>query len=310
MKRKRIILASILLLTFIFANTSLASGNEGVSVFVDQDGRQREILFNEDLGYPLVDNGRVYIPLRIISEELGHNVKWDASNMAITITDNTGNNILLKIGESHAMVNGTKTPIDIRDGKVVDTKAFVKKERTYVPIRFISEVFKAEVKYEQKSNPRHHIVTIVVGKGEEVVSGKWIEPKFDVDMSTSKDQSYMVDVGLLNTHEYTKSNSNAKFEVKLRNPEKWEKYLIGFSKDIFKNNSIYPIDRTGIVFNEYIPNGTARTELFYISIHPNLDMYENKQPMQKPAIGTELVLDIKLTIDGVTKPYEVKAIYK
>jgi peptidoglycan/xylan/chitin deacetylase (PgdA/CDA1 family) len=83
---------------------------------------------------PLIDeNSRVQVPVRFMAETLNFDVKWGASSgqKSIILTkDNV--NVDLKIGEKAAVVNGSQ--IDM------DTSAMLLHERTYVPLRFLSEL--------------------------------------------------------------------------------------------------------------------------------------------------------------------------
>lgn len=117
------------------------------------------VAFNDDLGYPRVVNGRTLVPLRVISEDMGFNVKWNNSLRQVTVTDEK-TTLILTIGSNKALVNGKEVSIDIReDGKVADTKAVIIKERTYVPLRFISENMGAKVDWERKAGKLYVYIT-------------------------------------------------------------------------------------------------------------------------------------------------------
>ncbi|MDP4096258.1 copper amine oxidase N-terminal domain-containing protein [Paenibacillus sp. P96] len=83
---------------------------------------------------PFIDeNSRVQVPVRFMAETLNFDVKWGASSgqKSIILTkDNV--NVDLKIDDKVAVVNGTQ--IDM------DTSAMILHERTYVPLRFLSEL--------------------------------------------------------------------------------------------------------------------------------------------------------------------------
>lgn len=92
---------------------------------------------------------RTVVPIRVIAEALGASVDWDDSSKTVTIKKDSSN-IVLKIGESKALVNGTE--------KVFDTKAVIKDSRTFVPLRFVSETLGAEVTW--LANSRIVLVTL------------------------------------------------------------------------------------------------------------------------------------------------------
>ncbi len=145
--RKLILLIAVFVL--VVANVAYASGGvENYKIFIDG----KPVQFNKDLGYPIVENGRTLVPIRIISENMGYNVEWENKEQKLTITD-TKTTIEFKIGETTALVNGKRVPMDTREdenGKSVpvDTKAQLVGSRTYVPIRFISENMGATVDWK------------------------------------------------------------------------------------------------------------------------------------------------------------------
>ena len=104
-----------------------------------------------EYGYPFIDNqSRTIIPLRIISERLGHQVEWDNATQTATIDGE----ISITIGEKVV-----KTPNgDIK----MDTFAILKGDRTYVPLRFVVEALGYEVSYNgpNRANNYQHMVDI------------------------------------------------------------------------------------------------------------------------------------------------------
>ena len=151
MKRQVKILTLIALLVILLipvATYASIALDQQVSVLVDG----KPVQFNKDLGYPIVENGRTLVPIRIISEDMGYEVKWDNPTQKVTISD-ANTKIEFKIGDSTALINGKRVPIDTREdanGKVVqvDTKARLINSRTYVPIRFITENFGGTVDWK------------------------------------------------------------------------------------------------------------------------------------------------------------------
>ncbi|MBQ5588990.1 MAG: copper amine oxidase N-terminal domain-containing protein, partial [Anaerotignum sp.] len=97
---------------------------------------------------PVIEGGRTCLPVRLIAETLGATVGWNELDQAVTIVkgDDT---IVLYIGQAFALVNGE--PVQL------DTKAFISNERTYLPVRFISENLGAAVTWDDTAKT----VTIV-----------------------------------------------------------------------------------------------------------------------------------------------------
>lgn len=118
----------------------------------------KAVNFTNNLGYPEIVNDRTMVPLRIISEDMGYSVDWNEVARKVTITDKD-KRVEISIGDSISYVNGQK--------KNLDSAAYIKGDRTYVPLRFISESFGARVGYESKTlgDTRTHIITIETGAG-------------------------------------------------------------------------------------------------------------------------------------------------
>ena len=89
---------------------------------------------------PFIDeNSRTQLPVRAVSENLGCKVEYDNANKIVTIS--RGNkNIAIEIGSKTIFCSGETIEMD--------TAAQIVNDRTYIPIRFIAEVFGYEVKWE------------------------------------------------------------------------------------------------------------------------------------------------------------------
>ena len=89
---------------------------------------------------PFTDaNGRTFVPVRFISEELGCDVKWDSETQTVTIERGLIN-AQLTIGQEIITVLGYK--------KEMDTAAQVLDGRTLVPVRFAAGAFGCEVAWD------------------------------------------------------------------------------------------------------------------------------------------------------------------
>lgn len=80
---------------------------------------------------PAVINDRTLVPVRFISESLGGVVGWDEATETVTI-DIDGRQIVLKIGDSNIVVDGTATAMDVAAETIHD--------RTMIPLRALVEV--------------------------------------------------------------------------------------------------------------------------------------------------------------------------
>ncbi len=88
---------------------------------------------------PFIENGRTYVPVRIISENLGCDVKWEQSTKTATVT--RGNTeIRMTIGSKIIKVNGAD--------REIDSPVQIKSDRTFLPIRAIGEILGAKVDWD------------------------------------------------------------------------------------------------------------------------------------------------------------------
>ena len=89
---------------------------------------------------PFIDEqSRTLCPIRFIAENLGAEVLWNNEDKTVSIKkDDT--DILLKIGDNTAVVNGVE--------KTFDTYPQIFEDRTYVPLRFISETLEMDVDWD------------------------------------------------------------------------------------------------------------------------------------------------------------------
>ncbi len=90
---------------------------------------------------PIVRNGRVFVPLRGVFEQLGASVVY--ANGQINATGN-GRTVSLNIGSTQATVNG--------QSQVLDVAPFLVGSRTLVPLRFIAQSLGAAVDWNDQTS--------------------------------------------------------------------------------------------------------------------------------------------------------------
>ena len=88
---------------------------------------------------PINESGRLLVPMRRIFESLGATVHWDPTNNTATAIRND-RTVRLQIGAREAFINGQAYKLE-PPGRIVGG-------RTLVPLRFVSEAFGAEVKWD------------------------------------------------------------------------------------------------------------------------------------------------------------------
>lgn len=92
---------------------------------------------------PFLYNGTTFVPIRFVSEALGADrVDWDSSSRTAVIRD-ADTTIELTAGKKTAMINGKRVSVG-QSVKLVN-------DRTYVPVRFVSENLGCEVTWDRGS---------------------------------------------------------------------------------------------------------------------------------------------------------------
>lgn len=89
----------------------------------------------------IVGEGTTLVPLRVISEAFGAKVGWDGETQTVIIVD-SDTEIVLQIGNKTAFVNGEAVEME-------EAPELLGSGVTTVPLRFVSETFKAEVNWDE-----------------------------------------------------------------------------------------------------------------------------------------------------------------
>ncbi|RUS44940.1 copper amine oxidase N-terminal domain-containing protein [Cohnella sp. AR92] len=172
---KKLLLASmtgLLALTTIVNGASAATETSDIQVILNG----KRIAFVD--AKPVTDNGRVLVPLRVVSENLG--AKVDYSNNVVTITQ--GSSVVkLTIGSKEATANGKSVTLD--------SVPNVKNSRVFVPLRFVSEQLGQTVEWSgvdqyvwigEKTAPE--VSTVI--KGSPVADYKYLFSKIPADLAS------------------------------------------------------------------------------------------------------------------------------
>lgn len=86
---------------------------------------------------PVIEDGRVLVPMRGIFEELGATVTYEAEARAVKARSADGRTVLLPLGGTTAFIEGRTVRLE--------TPARVEAGRTLVPLRFLAEALGAQV---------------------------------------------------------------------------------------------------------------------------------------------------------------------
>lgn len=314
------LLALIVIMSLTIVNRLSVQGNQEIKTLkseinqdnihvtiLNEEGKKIKVDFDNYMGYPAIMKSRTYVPLRIISEYMGYDVNWDQENWKVSI-NNQENNVELIVGENHAIVNGRKVSLDeVSDGISKNTKSFIFEDRTYVPLRFISEAFGAKVDYS-RDKEHSYIVITMNKKVDNPVSDKWIEPSFYVDVYNNNG-NFAYNLLLLNQKALTKSGNDISVKVKW-NKSDWDEYLHGYKYSVLEQKHYKFDNRNKGMYNEkeFVPNGTTRVSIFDLPIYADYRHSDNK-PF-KNIKGKTLKLNVEVTQNGATKTYPFNYVVK
>lgn len=103
--------------------------------------------------FAYLDDGRTYVPLRLLGEYAGASVSWHPEEQRVVLRKD-GGEIVLHVGRTEAVVDGRAVPLD--------APPFVRDGVTYVPLRFAGRALGLEIEWRQDAGA----VRAVRGDGE------------------------------------------------------------------------------------------------------------------------------------------------
>lgn len=115
-----------------------------------------EAYVGENLVYlqvpPTIVNGRTFVPIRFVSENLKANVKWDPDTRSVRV-DGQNHSSTVFIDSKNAFLDGQP--------RLLDAAPFISKGSTLIPLRFIAEDT-LSAKIEWDANEKRITLTLVV----------------------------------------------------------------------------------------------------------------------------------------------------
>lgn len=133
----------VLLCLFVFSPIAYAD----ISVFVNE----KEVVFDDQP--PVVVEGRTFVPLRKIFEELGASVDWIGETNTVYASKRFSV-LTFSVGDSKYSLNGEE--------KLFDAPPFSLNNRVLIPVRAVSEALGADVEWIKDENK----VSISLNEGE------------------------------------------------------------------------------------------------------------------------------------------------
>ena len=144
---------------------------------------------------PLIFENRTFVPVRVIAEGLGAKVEYHREDMTVTI-EKHHTSILLAIGDDTAWYSDVE-----KSGPVLlDETAFIRNNRTYIPLRSVSELFDMDVKWNAKKRavyidekPVPVGLLTVDDAGDELINKLREKKVFDKDAYVAEASDYEVE---------------------------------------------------------------------------------------------------------------------
>lgn len=137
--KKICVMLGLLMILFGMMSTFSYGADQSIEIYVDN---QKLVLDVQ----PINVNGRVLVPLKVILESFGLETKWDAQSESVIAKSNQIE-MILPISSKVAFVNGKAVTLEV--------SAILFNNRTFVPIKFISESLGATVYWNSTTTSVH-----------------------------------------------------------------------------------------------------------------------------------------------------------
>lgn len=216
-KKKYIFLMLALTVVFTYILRNICFASNDVRIIIDG-----EVLTSSP--GPFIENGRVLVPIRFISERLGAKVEWNNEERLVTITK--GNNkVILRIN-SHLIIyegEGRKYGLSDVAPKIVEN-------RTFVPLRLVSNALGVGIEWSS--------VTRTAYVDSNQISE--ITPFFDVKLSMENGQriSGKTKLSIQLPEDYVRDGKHIKYV--LLSPATAKGFVVAMGEDLEKEYTYIP----------------------------------------------------------------------
>ncbi len=140
MKRLSFIIVTVIMMMILYPVMTVYSARAEITgvinIFFDGNKLKTDV-------EPLVENGRVLIPLRAVSEEMGFRVDWSPSAQ-VAYVFGEHDSIEVAVGGKTAYISDQPVELDVAASSM--------NGRIMVPIRFVAEALGLEINWVQKNN--------------------------------------------------------------------------------------------------------------------------------------------------------------
>ncbi len=222
-------------------NSNASGNNDDIEVYINFE----KITFGDQ--EPFIDDNRVQIPLRFVSEELGADVSWNGNNNTIKI-EKDQKIIVLEIGSKNYELNGLSND----DYRLDTAPKILNSGRTVVQLRFISEMYDKEVDWQEEYKKVFIFDPEKIKAPDEVVNLYWDE--YVIEGSREKADE-LIKEGRAEELEYMIIGSEDIDDLDESNDEILEKYSLKvLSYDVKNDTALVDIELTKPDFEEVMDN--------------------------------------------------------
>lgn len=269
-----------------FSCGAVQAENEKVTVLLEGN----EIVFPD--AQPFIDTrDRTLVPIRFVSEAMSADVDWDDASKTVTIQKDK-DVVTYTIHSTVAYLNGQLMSFD--------SFGILKEDRTFVPLRFISELLGCDVDWNDTSG----IVTITSPGPVE----KFPEPEITVNYPESEGDKRLLWITLDNYRDFERECPNYEFKIEFISPSEfnvfeqdegaingWQMY----NRDNFRKLSILSGEITSIIRANYTTRELKETLKLYegMEIQFKLTVRRNCSGEEKEYLYTEK-LELPYPVEG------------
>lgn len=189
---------------------------------------------------PFIEKDRTFVPIRFIGEALNYKVDWNKDKKLVTIKNND-RQILMTIGDTNITVNNEKIKNDVAP--------LIRKDRTYVPLRFVAENMNLKVNWDGKekkviiNSQKDNItdgITGLSGDEKEFLNKFQSKQKIIEDNMTSLKKSFFEKASTLSKEDLEKEYNRASKEIsdaisELKNINVSDKFIDTYNKAMEAN---------------------------------------------------------------------------
>ena len=130
----------------IFTPSSVLAAEDAVAPQIGVQINGEDISFTD--ASPVIVSSRVYVPFRVIFEELNADISYDDATKTVTAVKD-GSTVTLTVGDKTISVATTSEDGTVETTSIdTDAASFISNSRTYVPVRFVAQALDCTVGWD------------------------------------------------------------------------------------------------------------------------------------------------------------------